>query len=207
MNAFQILSGICLGIGLSAACGFRVFVPMFILSIAGRVGAAGGGIDLTPGWEWISSVPAIITFGSATAFEIAAYYIPWLDNLLDSIAAPAAIIAGMVATASCVGDVHPVLKWGLAIIAGGGAAAMTQGLTTVTRALSTTTTGGAGNPVVSTAEAGISIGLSLVAVVIPLVAALLVMALSFYALRFLYRWAFKKKIESESGDGGVPGVA
>src|SRR5712664_1230066 len=109
----ETVLSICLGIGLSAACGFRVFVPLLIMSIASLSG------HLTPahGFEWIGSYPALVAFSVATALEIAGYYIPWVDHLLDTIASPAAIIAGTIITASMVGGMSPLLKWTLAVIA------------------------------------------------------------------------------------------
>src|SRR6516162_6641024 len=98
---------VCLGIGLSAACGFRVFVPLLVMSIANL----SGNLTLAHGFEWIGTYPALITFSVATALEIGGYYIPWLDHLLDTIATPAAIVAGTVVTASMVTDLSPFLKW------------------------------------------------------------------------------------------------
>src|SRR5438552_4638510 len=128
----ETLLSICVGIGLSAACGFRVFVPLLVMSIA----AASGHLTVASGFQWIGSYPALVAFSVATLLEIAGYYIPWVDNLLDTIAIPAAIIAGTLITASLVTDVSPFLKWTLAIIAGGGVAGMVQGTTVVARGAS-----------------------------------------------------------------------
>src|SRR5215475_13958065 len=111
----ETLLSICIGIGLSAACGFRVFVPLLAMSIA----ALSGHLTLAQGFAWIGSYPTLIAFSVATCLEIAGYYIPWVDHLLDTIATPAAIIAGTIVTASMVTDVSPFLKWTLAVIAGG----------------------------------------------------------------------------------------
>src|SRR2546430_1436977 len=116
----EILLTVCLGIGLSAACGFRVFVPMLIMSIA----SLSGHLSLAHGFEWIGSYPALVSFSVATCLEIAGYYVPWLDHLLDTMATPAAIVAGTIVTASMATEVSPLLKWSLAIIAGGGLAGM-----------------------------------------------------------------------------------
>ena len=134
----RMLVALFLGVGLSAACGFRIFVPLLVVSIAARAEY----IELASGWDWVGSIPAIVTFASATVLEIVAYYIPWLDNLLDSIAAPAAVIAGIVVTTAVIGDMNPYLKWPLAVIAGGGSAGLMQAGTTILRAASTATTGG-----------------------------------------------------------------
>src|SRR5438445_1621214 len=139
-----------IGIGLSAACGFRVFVPLLVVSIASRTGH----LHLSHGFEWMGSDAALIAFAAATVLEIAGYYIPWVDNLLDTIASPAAVVAGTLITASLVTDISPFLKWTLAVIAGGGAAGLIQGTTVVARGASSTGTGGLANPLLATAELG-----------------------------------------------------
>jgi len=144
----ETLLSICVGIGLSAACGFRVFVPLLVMSIA----ALSGHLTLAHGFEWIGSYPALVAFAVATCLEIAGYYIPWVDHLLDTVATPAAIIAGTLVSASLVADVSPLLRWALAIIAGGGAAGMVQATTVLTRGASSAGTAGLGNPLVATAE-------------------------------------------------------
>src|SRR5258706_7253058 len=117
------------GIGLSAACGFRVFVPLLVVSIASHTGH----LHLSSGFEWMGSTAALIAFATATALEIAGYYVPWVDNLLDTVASPAAVIAGTLITASMVADMSPFLKWTLAVNARGGSAGLRHGTTRVTR--------------------------------------------------------------------------
>lgn len=136
------------GIGLAAACGFRVFVPLLGIALA----ASTGHLELAEGFEWLASPVAVGAFATATALEVAAYYTPWLDNMLDAVAGPAAVVAGVIVMASVTGDMSPFLQWSLAVIAGGGFAAAVQGGTTLLRATSSATTGGLGNPVVSTGE-------------------------------------------------------
>lgn len=164
------LTSIFLGVGLSAACGFRVFVPMLFMSVA----SLSGHLALAPGFQWIGTYPALLTFAVATVLEIGGYYIPWLDHLLDTMATPAAIVAGTVVTASMVSKMDPTLKWTLAIIAGGGAAGIVQGTTVVARAASTATTGGLGNPIFATVELGSSLLVTIMALLLPWLTALLV---------------------------------
>jgi hypothetical protein len=163
------LTSIFLGVGLSAACGFRIFVPMLFMSIA----SVSGHLTLAPGFQWIGTYPALLTFAVATGIEVGGYYIPWLDHLLDTMATPAAIVAGTVVTASMVSKMDPMLKWSLAIIAGGGVAGIVQGTTVLARAASTATTAGFGNPVIATVELGGSVGVTLMAMILPWVTALL----------------------------------
>ena len=179
----EILLSICLGIGLSAACGFRVFVPLLVMSIA----ALSGHLHLAHGFEWIGSYPALIAFSVATGLEIAGYYIPWLDHLLDTIATPAAVIAGTIVTASVVHDMSPMVRWTLAVIAGGGAAGLVQGTTVAARGASLMTTGGLANPVVSTLELAGSVVTSVLAVLLPVVGIVLVAAFLLVVGTRLYR--------------------
>ena len=160
------LLAISLGIGLSAACGFRVFVPLLVMSVA----SFSGHLTLAPGFQWIGSYPALITFSVATVVEIGGYYIPWVDHLLDTMATPAAIVAGTVITAAMVSNTSPMLKWTLAAIAGGGAAGLVQGTTVLARGVSTATTGGLGNPFFATIELGGALFTSILALLVPLLA-------------------------------------
>jgi hypothetical protein len=182
MNLELILT-ILMGVGLSAASGFRIFVPFLIISIA----SLSGNLTLADSFSWIGTAPALITFSIATILEIAGYYIPWVDNILDAIASPAAIIAGIVLMASVVLGMSPLLKWTLAIIAGGGIAAAIQALTGVTRVTSTATTAGLGNPVLSSVELGSSIILGVIAVFIPVIAAIVVVLLLVLTVKILMR--------------------
>ena len=183
------LLAVFLGVGLSAACGFRIFFPLFIMSIA----SISGNLELSQGFEWIATYPALITFGIATLFEILAYYIPWVDNLLDAIATPAAITVGVIVMAAAVGDMNPLLKWTLAVIVGGGIAGTVQGFTGLVRLASSATTGGLGNPVISTMEAGGSFILSILAIFLPIVAFIVVLILMLFAIRKVYSRLFRKK--------------
>lgn len=178
---------VCLGIGLSAACGFRIFVPMLGLSIA----AMAGHLELADGFEWIASVPALVCFSVATVLEIAAFYIPWLDNLLDSIATPAAVVAGTILTASVVTEMSPLLQWTVALIAGGGVAGMVQTGTVLARGVSLATTGGGGNCVVSTGEWVGALVTTVLAILLPILAAICVVGLIGY---IAYRWIYRRQV-------------
>lgn len=194
---------ITVGIGLSAACGFRVFVPMLGTSIA----ALSGHLELSEGFAWIGTPAAAIGFATATLVEIGAYYVPWLDNLLDTISTPAAVIAGTMTTAAMIVDMSPFLQWSLAFIAGGGVAGVVQGGSAALRAVSTGTTGGMANPVYSTLEWIGSLVMTLLAIVAPLLAAILVLALLAVAFTVLRRfWGFWRKrqqtVESPAVEAG-----
>ncbi len=150
----EAIMSVMIGVALSATCGFRVFVPLLAVNIGTRAQNAAGEpiIALGEGFEWLGSDIALMIFLVAAILEIGGYYIPWIDNLLDTAASPSAIVAGTIITASFVTGREPWLQWLLGLIAGGGAAGAVQAATVVTRASSTITTGGLGNPIVASVE-------------------------------------------------------
>jgi len=178
-NSLQGLVSVAIGLGLAAACGFRVFTPLLIAGIA----AHWGHLPLAGGFEWLGTAPALLAFGTATVLEIGAYYFPWLDHVLDVAATPAAVVAGMVAAASVVSDLPPLVKWTVAIIGGGGLAGLVQGASVLLRLKSTALTGGLGNPVVATVEAAGSALTSILAIVLPLVCLAIVTLLAVVLVR------------------------
>ena len=171
--------GLLLGIGLSSAVGFRVFIPALLTSIAAYFDY----ISLASEMEWMGSMPAIIIFGVATLAEILAYYIPFVDNLLDTIAAPLAVACGSLLMGSTLVEMEPYLKWPIAIIAGGGTAGVIQGGTSLVRLKSSGLTAGTANPVVSTAEGILSAFLSALSIVIPIAGAIVVLLLLFWIVK------------------------
>ncbi|MCW5573947.1 MAG: DUF4126 domain-containing protein [Steroidobacteraceae bacterium] len=179
----ETLLSVALGIGLAAAVGLRVFLPLAITAAA----AALGHVDLSPSFAWLASPPALVTLSVATVLELLAYYVPGVDNLLDAIATPAAVVAGAVVAAAVMADLPPLVKWTTAIIAGGGAAGVTQGLTALLRAKSTAMTGGLGNGVLATGELGGSILLTLLAIAAPVIAVGIVVLAAWLGVRLVRR--------------------
>lgn len=166
----ETVISIFLGIGLAASVGFRVFLPLFALSLAAYFGFW----DLNSSWEWMGSLTAVITLGVATTLEVFAYFIPWVDNLLDSIALPAAAFAGTAVMVATVADLDPLTTWSLAIIAGGGTATAIRGASASTRVVSTATTGGLGNPLVSVVETGTAATVTMASLLAPVIGIILV---------------------------------
>jgi hypothetical protein len=181
----ETLLSLCVGLGLSAACGFRVFIPPLILSLA----SLSGHLSLSPEFAWIGTWPALAAFSFATALEVTGYYVPWVDNLLDTIATPAAVVAGTIVTASLVTDMSPFLKWTLAVVAGGGAAGLIQGATVTTRAASSAGTGGLANPLLATVELGGSVVTSVLSLLAPLIVVGLLVVAAVLLVRKLARLA------------------
>jgi len=174
---------IVLGIALAAATGFRVFLPMLIVSGAANTGH----LQLDNSFAWLGTPSALTMLSVAALAEVLAYYVPVIDNLLDTLATPAALIAGTIVSAAVMTDVPPMVKWTAAVIAGGGIAGLTQGLTGMLRAHSTVLTGGIGNPVIATAELGGALLISFLALVAPAVAIALVILFLLVVIRLLRR--------------------
>lgn len=174
---------VVLGVALAAATGFRVFLPMLIVSGA----AYSGHLHLDDSFAWLGSLSALIMLSVAALVEVAAYYVPVVDNLLDIVATPAAFVAGTIVSAAVMIDAPPMVKWTAAVIAGGGVAGLTQGLTGILRAHSTVLTGGLGNFVISTAQLGGAILISFLALAAPIAAIALVVLFLYMAMRLLRR--------------------
>ncbi|HAT67511.1 MAG TPA: DUF4126 domain-containing protein [Flavobacteriaceae bacterium] len=187
MDSVDILFSVFLGIGLASAVGFRVFLPLLVLSLAGYFDY----IPLNENWMWAGSLTAVVTLSVATLVEIFGYYIPWVDNILDTIAVPLAAVAGTTVMMATVSDLSPLITWSLAIIAGGGTAAAIKGNPSAIRLTSSATTGGLANPVVATAETGTSMLMSLVSIILAPLAFMLVLFI-FYLMYKFYKKLRKK---------------
>jgi hypothetical protein len=192
MSSFDVALSIALGIGLAAAVGLRVFLPLLVASVA----AYTGHLQLSGSFVWLGSLPAMTMLGVAAIAEVLAYYIPAVDNLLDTITTPVALIAGTLVSAAVMVDLPPIVKWTAAIIAGGGAAGLTQGVTALLRAKSTALTGGLGNPVVATAELGGALLLSALALIAPFIAVALVAMFLWFAVRTIRRLRSRTRDEA-----------
>lgn len=184
----ELFISICLGIGLSAATGFRIFVPALIANVA----AMNGWITPSEGFAWLGTWTAFIVLLTATAAEIAAYYIPFIDNLLDTIAVPASVVAGTLLTTSFMEIDNPVLQWVLGIIVGGGTAGVVQSGTGLLRLFSSKFTGGVGNPIVSTTENVAAFSISTLAVLLPVIALLVTIVLLVWTVRGFKRFGNRK---------------
>lgn len=180
----ELLVSICMGIGLAAACGLRVFLPLVALALGTKLGIVSPGA----GWEWIGSTAAVVGLSVAAAVEIAGYSIPWVDHALDALATPMAVVAGAfaaLATMGVVSDLPPMVSHGAALLTGGAAAGAVQATSVAARAASTMTTGGVLNPLVSMVENALGAVLSFLAVVLPVLAGLALLAVALVLVR---RW-------------------
>ncbi len=189
----EVITAVALGIGLAASAGFRVFVPMLVASIAARMGV----LPVQDGFVWLAGWPAIICFATATVFEIAAYYIPLVDNLLDSITTPLAVVAGTLLMTSILPIDNSMLKWMAGFIVGGGMAATVQSGTVLARLASTTHTAGIANPALVTVENAAAVGASVLSTIVPVIAAALLLALVIILLVVYRKKIFRRKAHAQ----------
>ena len=187
----DVLLSACLGLALAAACGFRIFVPPLVLSAAAMLGR----VELTPGLAWLGTWPALTALAIAVVAEIGAYYVPWLDNLLDALGAPLAVGAGILLVAAPLVEVGPVTRWTLAILAGGAAAGGVHVALALVRKASSLATGGLANHLLATGEAVTSLSLAVLAVALPLLALLCVVL----AVAFARRLARRRPLQTVEG--------
>lgn len=177
------LPGLFLGIALSAGSGFRIFIPLLVSNLAAKFGL----VSVSENFQWMTSNSTTIVLLLATVVEIASYYITYVDNLLDSIAMPASVVAGTLLTTQFLKIEDPMLQWGLGILAGGGVAGTIQSGTTLLRLGSTKFTGGLGNGIFSTIENILSVFISLISIWIPLIMGVFAILFVFWILRKLFK--------------------
>ncbi|HWA05065.1 MAG TPA: DUF4126 domain-containing protein [Ignavibacteria bacterium] len=194
----DIAIGICLGLGLAASCGFRVFVPLLISNIASMTGI----VNIGGGFEWMGSWPAFAIFLTATVAEIGAYYIPVLDNALDTISVPLATIAGTLLSVTFITDVPPMVQWTLGIIVGGGSAAVIKSGASMARLKSTAFTAGWANWLLATFEHITSFVMSVLTVLLPIVMGVIALGVLGF---FGWRLTVKRPIPKKNHDSRIKG--
>lgn len=180
-NFYTLLISIFLAIGLSAACGFRVFIPPLTYGLLYKAEL----VQLDTSWNWIGNDWVVAVLFLAAIIEIFGNLIPWVDNLLDILATPTSIMAGTILSASCLSDISPGLQWILSVTSG---VLITGGfqLTTISlRGMSSVFTGGLANPIFSIIEDLISFGITLTIIFSPIIG-IIVIFLIVFLIRKIY---------------------
>lgn len=189
MNYAELFIALVMGVSLSATCGFRIFVPLLITGLAVRITS----IDVSPALSWTGSNLGLSLLAFATVVEVLTYYIPIVDNLMDTIAVPLAAVAGTLLTGGMLEGMPDALQWSLGVVAGGGAAAMVTTGTAAVRAVSSGASLGVGNHVVSTAENGLATAGSIIALCLPPIIAGILLILLIAGLCYLWRKLRKRR--------------
>lgn len=162
-----------LGLGLAAATGLRVFLPLLLLALAVKFELFG--IRLNPEMEWLVADAAVAALGVASLVEVLADKIPVVDNLLQAVGLVIRPIAAVVAAGSVFWAVDPLTAAVAGLIVGAPAALAFAGASGGARATSTATTGGIANPVLSLIE-DLAVGVLVIsALVAPLLVPLVVL--------------------------------
>lgn len=194
MDILGIVFALCVGIAISAACGFRVFLPILIIGILERYGGDWElPLTVPEGLSWAGNGFVLLGLGVATVVEITAFYIPWLDSMLDTISAPMAVIAGTILTYCVLDDASDTSRILLSLVGGGGSAGLVAGTTALTRGASTVLTAGLGNSVVSSVENGLSIVGVILALAVPVLGVILLIVFLIAAIKLISHLRKKRK--------------
>ncbi len=169
-----------IGLGLSAAAGFRILIPFLAMAIAANLGK----LQLAPEMA-LGSRDAMVAFAIAAVIEVLVYFVPVVANFMDMIEVPAAAIAGTILTATVTSNLDPLFRWSLAAIAGGGIAAGTEAFMGVRGVASTVAAGPVGSVAVSTGKLASSSMLSIVAILLLILTAAILVILLFLIFRRL----------------------
>jgi hypothetical protein len=192
VSDLTLLSAIMAGICLSAASGLRVFLPILALGLAARF----GWLEVNEQFAWLASEPVLVVVGIAALLETGAYYVPVVDNLLDLLATPAAIGGGTVIVSSLLPEMNEAMQWGTALALGGGSAGIVQGSTVLARGMSTASSGGLANPLLSTGETAGSLFVILMALLVPILFGIVVIVALIWLLSRMIRYLRKRRQES-----------
>lgn len=143
---------ILLGLALATATGFRIFLPMFLLSFTSHI----GWVTLPQKLSWLEGETALFVLGVAMLIELVSYFIPGVDNIMDIIDTPIAVIVGFLVVFSVI-EVNSMMEWILAVVIGGIVPAVIKACKATIRGGVTLLMGGLGNGLFSIVEALASI--------------------------------------------------
>ena len=189
MDIFSVASSFCLAIGLSAACGFRVFVPPLTYGIFYKANL----VELSDSWIWIGNDWVILLFALATIIEILATFIPFIDNTLDIISTPVSMIAGTVLASSSLSNLDPGLQWLLSIICGIGVTGSFQFSTVTLRGMLSVFTGGILNPFFSLLEDTIAFLIAISTILIPIFGLILIIFIALIIYLLIKKLRYRKR--------------
>jgi hypothetical protein len=166
------LASLCAAFGLSAAAGLNAWLPLFAGALAQRLDL----VELAQPFDDLSGTGALIVLGVLTVADFVGDKIPAVDHVLHAVGTVVAPVSGAALFTGQTGLETDLPTLG-AILLGGVTAESVHAGRAAIRPLSTATTGGMGNPVLSFSEDLGALGLTLAAFVVPVLAALAVIAL------------------------------
>lgn len=181
MDIAQIILVILMAVSLSACAGIRAFLPPLAVSLL----SLGGYITLAPQFAWMARWDVALVFGIAAVLEIVADKYPGVDNLLDGVGLVVKPLAGALLASSVITGMDPLIAISLGIIVGGGVAGTVHLAKAKLRLASTAFTGGLANPVVSFIEDVFAVIGTALAVIWPVVLAVVLIILAVLIWRFV----------------------
>ena len=182
-DAALLVTQLAMGFALAATVGLRTFLPLLAAGLLARFGY----LDLGSSFEWMGRTPTLIVFGSAVVFEILADKVPGLDHALHVVESFVKPVAGTLVAASLFTNLDPMTAVVIGLIGGGTIAGAVHVAKGTTRAASTALTGGLGNPVLSVFDDILAVGGIVLAILAPIIAALIVLVLLIGGLRLIFK--------------------
>ena len=179
-------TGLAMGLALAATCGLRAFLPLFAIGCLGATGQ----IELAQPYEWMQRPIALIGLGAAVLLEIAGDKFPLVDHLLDSAAVVVKPIAAMVASASVMTEMDPMVTAVVGLLVGGTLAEGVHLVKAKARLWSSALTASLANPVLSLLEDAVAVVATIVAILAPLLAVCCATVAGFAGVRW---WLGRRK--------------
>ena len=189
MGFGETFLAILTGLGLSVACGFRVFIPPLVVSIAAQT----GNLELTESFQWLGEWPTLIALSIATVGDVIAHEFPVVDDVLNVVEAPLVPIAATILSVSLLTDMDPLLKWGLAAIAGGGSAGALHVARSFLKSLLNASTAGVSTPVVSLVEDAAALVTPILVILAPIFVLFLFLVVVGVTALALKKWMGKRR--------------
>jgi len=189
----EAISGLSAAFGLAGSAGLNAYIPLLMVALAARLPLDNPLIKLQAPYDLLGSWWAIGLIAVLLVIEIVADKIPAVDTVNDGIqtfirpAAGAILFAG---SANVITDVHPILALGAGLLVAGGVHATK----TAARPIVTVSTAGVGNPIVSTLEDITAFVVSFLAILLPIIAAILLFTLLIIVFTMVRRWRRRKVV-------------
>lgn len=180
----ELLTGIFTAFGLSASAGLNAYIPLLLVGLLARYTNL---INLNEPWDTLANPWIILLLCVLVLIEMLADKLPavnHLNDLIQTLIRPAAGAIAFAASANVVTDVSPVLALAAGLLVAGTVHVAKAG---AVRPVVTATTAGAGNVPVSIAEDVVSIVLSFLAIVVPLLVGSVLLAIAAFLIIWLYR--------------------
>jgi len=186
-EVFSWVGTLALAVALAAAAGLRAWLPLLVAGLLSRLGVANLGASFT----WLGSWPALGLLGGATVLEIAGDKIPVVDHALDAVGTFLRPLAGTLAAAATLVHIQdPLVALVVGLVVGAPIALAPHVAKSTLRGVSTGTTAGFANPLLSLVEDAVSLMITVLAFVVPILAVLLVMIGAW----LIWRWLRRRRV-------------